>query len=108
MLPLVTRTLDLGPILSESLILSEVSTESAWIAALEIGAVALFTDRAFNAGLQQIKLLLGSVPDLDFSVYIPRIYSSLQPLISISGTLPSLKLPICARACSPVIPVSSR
>jgi hypothetical protein len=35
-----------------SLILSEVSTESAWIAALGIGTVAPFTDRAFNAGLQ--------------------------------------------------------
>ena len=35
-----------------SLILSEGSTESAWIAALGIGAVAPVTDRAFNAGLQ--------------------------------------------------------
>ena len=35
-----------------SLILREVSTESAWIAEFGIGAVAPFTDRAFNAGLQ--------------------------------------------------------
>jgi hypothetical protein len=35
-----------------SLILSEVSTESTWIAALGRGAIAPFTDRAFNAGLQ--------------------------------------------------------
>jgi hypothetical protein len=35
-----------------SLILSEGSTETAWIVALGIGAVAPVTDRAFNAGLQ--------------------------------------------------------
>src|SRR5687767_5189092 len=30
----------------------------------------------------------GSVADLDFSIYTLRIYSRLQPLTSISGTLP--------------------
>jgi hypothetical protein len=31
---------------------------------------------------------MGGVADLDLSIYTPSIYSSLQPLTSISGTLP--------------------
>ena len=36
---------------------------------------------------------MGGVADLDLSIYTPRIYSSLQPLTSISETLPVLGTP---------------